>query len=180
MSSHHVSARLHLHAVLVAAALAVLLAACGANGTSSSTASSGGAGTSGTNCTTSNQVINGISTEIFCGPAIGHVTVGGQSYTITNGACFNQMGLAGVNIGHEVLGATSSAAQALRAQYDYLGAEAQATKDGTYPNSIFSGNHLSVDFTSTGTITLSNNLQAGSFTGAAISGGQHVTGSWTC
>lgn len=171
--------------IFLASILASLLAACGANSSSGATAGNStttGNSTSTSSCTAGNQVINGISTQVFCGTAKGQATIDGQTYTFTNGLCFNnQAGLVGVNIGHEVIDPTNSAAgTALTATYDYLGIEAQATKDGTYPNSFIAGNHHTIDLTGMGTVTFSNNLQAGTFTGKTTIDGKDVTGSWTC
>lgn len=166
----------HLHLLALATAFAILLTACG----SSAAPANGGGSVAGSTCTPGNVVITGISTEVFCGQAVGKATIDGQTYTITSGMCFNQMGMVGVNIGHEVLDATSAAGTALKAQYHYFGANVQATKDGTYANSDLAGNYGNVDFTALGTATLSNNLQAGSFTGTTIIGNKPVTGSWTC
>ncbi len=174
---------------LVLFALTAFLAACGSSASTSGASSTttgvnnGGPNGGGTTsaCTPGNVIINTISTEVFCGPAQAHVTIGGQTYIITNGACFSASAGTGVNIGHEVLDVSNSAAaQALKAQYAYFGALAQASKDGTYPNSTIAGNHQNVDFTASGTITLSNNLQAGTFTGTTILGNQTISGSWTC
>jgi hypothetical protein len=166
--------------------LIMATAACGSsasnNGATTGSATTTGKGTSSTTgCTPGNVVVNGVSTEVFCGPAKAQASYQGQTFTWSSGACFNEMGLIGVNIGHEVLDPTNSAAgNTLKQKYDYFGAETTATADGTYANSTMAGWYHGQDITSFGTITLSNTLHAGSFTGKTILGGVTVTASWTC
>lgn len=185
MSVSEHTKRQHLFICTILACCAAL-AACGGPSSSSRAASntSVNASTNTTSstagCTPGNVTVNGISTEVFCGPAKAQAQFQGQMFMWSNGSCFNEMGNVGVNIGHEVLDPTNSAAgNQLKKQFDYFGAEAQATKDGTYQG-LLAGYFHGQDITSQGTITLSNNLQAGSFTGKTILGSQSVTASWTC
>ena len=153
------------------------MAACsqGSTGTSNTGSTPAGACVPGTN------VVNGVNTIKFCGTATGKVAISGQTYTFSEGACFNTQGQVGVNIGHEVLDPTNGdVGNALKKQYDYLGALAQATKDGTYDHATIAGYAHGIDFTAVGTLTLSNNLQAGSFTGTTILTHLAVTGSFAC
>ncbi|MBA3822779.1 MAG: hypothetical protein H0X24_02600 [Ktedonobacterales bacterium] len=172
----------HPRILVACLALTLALAACAAKGsTANSTTTTNGGGTTSTSCTPGTTVVNGINTIKFCGPAKGSVTINGQTYTISGGACFNTQGQVGVNIGHEVLdGTNSDAGKALKKQYDYFGALTAATKDGTYEQSTLAGYIHGVDFTAFGKTTLSNNLQAGSFTGTTILTQTVVTGSFTC
>ncbi len=169
---------------MLCALLCLCIASCG-NGSSSTTGSvnNGGPNSSGGDnggCTTGEQVINNISTEIFCGSAKAQATYQGRNFTWSQGSCFNEQGNVGVNIGHEVLDPTNSAAgNDLKKKYDYFGAVVQASADGTYQGDV-AGYYQGQDITATGTVTLSKNLQAGSFTGKTILGGVDVTASWTC
>jgi hypothetical protein len=172
---------LRRHIALFLAGLTFTLAACGGGSGSSTTATSSAGSSSTTNsgCTAGVVQVNGVTTRKFCGPAKATVIVGGQTFNLSGGECFNTSGLVGVNIGQVVLGETD-AAKALKKQLTYLGIEVQASNDGTYPNAILSGYTSGVDFTGIGTLTLSNNLRAGAFSGKTILSKQDFTGTYTC
>jgi len=166
------------------ALICLFIASCGngSSGTTSSVNNGGPNNGAGNNsgCTQGEQTVHGISTEKFCGSAKAQATYQGHNFTWSQGACFNQQGMVGANIGQEVLDPTNSAAgNALKQKYDYFGAETQTSADGTYQGNI-AGYYQGQDITSTGSLTLSQNLQSGSFTGKTILGGVSVTASWTC
>ena len=166
-------------------ALCMVLVGCGnsaattAGGSGNSTTGSTTSGASTGDCMAQNVTVNGISTELFCGPAKATATYQGQTFTWSKGACFNQQGMIGVNIGHEVLDASSDAGKTLKQQYDYFGANATATAGGTYDGFI-AGYFHGQDITGSGTITLASDLKSGTFTGKTIIGSTAVTASWTC
>jgi hypothetical protein len=167
---------------LLALAVLTMLAACGTNSSvsKSSGTSTGSTGTSAVGCVAEVREINGVNTRSFCGPATATATVGGQQWSWTQGQCFNESGMVGVNIGRVILG-TDVTAQQLKKQYDYFGVTVQASKDGTYPGTAIAGEYHGQDLTIvSGSVTLSSNLSKGSFTGDLFSGGGHVTGSWSC
>ena len=175
------------HLGLVAILFIALLSACGGNSASRGTGSGAirtGKSSTPTNtavskggadvCTPGVSVISGVTTQQYCGKANAQATVAGEHQEWSGGACFAQAGLAGVNIGRHITDPTnSSAVQILKKQYDYFGAQAHATTDGSYGGTI-TGVYHGAQFSATGTISFTNSLRAGSFTGGAI------TATWTC
>jgi hypothetical protein len=136
--------------------------------------------TSSAACTPGPQIIDGVQTRQFCGPATASATVGGQSEAWSSGSCFMTAGEDGVDIGRIIIDPTSSPqGRQLEQRYNYFGAAAAATTDGTYSGTLNADYH-GQDVTANGTVTLAHHLQSGNFTGQTLTGNTQVTAEWAC
>jgi hypothetical protein len=123
--------------------------------------------------------INGITTRAFCGSATAQADVGGQTWSWTQGQCETLSRYFTVNIGRIIMD-TGAAANQLKKQYDYFGTTFSAIADGTYTGSI-AGNYQGKDILTTGTtITLSDGMKKGTFTGTNLDDNIPVSGSFSC
>jgi hypothetical protein len=159
----------------------LVLAGCGGTSSGDSGAHSTATTLSGGNgaCVAEVREINGVNTRSFCGSASAQATVNGQTWTWSQGECFNSAGMVGVNIGRVILG-TGAAADQLKQQYDYFGVTVSASADGQATGAVtyvYKGNH---DSLISATITLSGGLKKGTFSGTGLLNGGTISGSWTC
>ncbi len=130
-------------------------------------------------CVPGPQTINGVQTRQFCGPARATASINGQQESWAGGTCFMTAGEAGVDIGRVIIDPTNSPqGRQLQQRYDYFGAAAAATSDGTYPGTLTADFHGQETFAN-GDITFTHHLQAGTFTGHTYASTQ-ITAVWTC
>ncbi|GEM_PF-6118216 len=173
--------------VIILCGLFVALTGCGSSGgsttghtTSGATATATGSSGGSSHCSapSSDVTVNGIKTVKFCGPAKAQATFGGQSASWSDGNCLTQSGIFTVNIGQEAVDGNPNDLK----KFDYFGIDVTGAKgDGTYQQVVVTGVYHGQQYIlSGGTVTLTGNMTAGTFTGTDLTTQATVSGSFTC
>ena len=133
------------------------------------------AGTPGA-CKPGQRTVGGTTIVVHCGPAKATVKVGGKTYQIFGGTCGwkPSAALYMVDVGIQSLNSKQPRAR-------YLGVRSSHRRGGTYTNVAVAFQVNRTGYTlGRSTVTISRDLERGSFSGDLLFGVGSAKGSWTC